>query len=185
MLACMAQKEVVCPNEKDDVLSAKERLGCGTDSYGNSQYICLPNKKKTHLEELCFNGLMEMHEKGNCLEISEGKLILHNCSNFRWGCPTNHFRSNEILNYPACHTINKKLNCYTLDPNCQSSAESAPNKDTFDENTMMLVALVAIGIVLIIIALVMLWKRLRRRYVAAPMGQNGREEEGEEAESVL
>lgn len=63
----MAQREVVCPNEKDDVLSAKERLGCGTDSYGNSQYICLPNKKKTHLEELCFNGLMEMHEKGGRL----------------------------------------------------------------------------------------------------------------------
>lgn len=60
----MAQREVVCPNEKDDVLSAKERLGCGTDSYGNSQYICLPNKMKTHLEEFCFNGLMEMHEKG-------------------------------------------------------------------------------------------------------------------------
>lgn len=64
---------------------------------------------------------------------------------------------------PACHKINKKLNCYLLDPNCHFSAESSLNKDTFDENTMMLVVLVVVGIVLLILALVYLWKILRRR----------------------
>lgn len=60
----MDQREVVCPTEIDEVLSAKERLGCGNDIYGNSQYICLPNKEKTHLKEICFDGIMGMNEKG-------------------------------------------------------------------------------------------------------------------------
>lgn len=64
---------------------------------------------------------------------------------------------------PACFTINKKLNCYTLDPNCQSSAESALKKDTFDEKPMMTLALVLVGVVLFIIVLAYLWKILRRR----------------------
>lgn len=54
----------MCPTEIDEVLSAKERLGCGNDIYGNSQYICLPNKEKTHLKEVCFDGIMGMNEKG-------------------------------------------------------------------------------------------------------------------------
>lgn len=63
---------------------------------------------------------------------------------------------------PACHKINKKLNCYQLDPNCQSSAESSLNKDTFDQNTMMQVVLVVVGVVVLILAFVHLWKRVRR-----------------------
>lgn len=60
----MDQREVVCPTKIDEVLSAKERLGCGNDIYGNSQYICLPNKEKTQLEEVCRDGIMGMIEKG-------------------------------------------------------------------------------------------------------------------------
>lgn len=55
------------------------------------------------------------------------------------------------------------MNCYTLDPNCQSSAESALKKDTFDEKPMMILALVLVGVVLFIIFLAYLWKILRRR----------------------
>lgn len=33
----MDQREVVCPTKIDEVLSAKERLGCGNDIYGNSK----------------------------------------------------------------------------------------------------------------------------------------------------
>lgn len=58
----MDQREVVCPTGKDEALSAKERLGCGNDSYGNSQYICLPNKEKTRLVEFCCDGIMGMIE---------------------------------------------------------------------------------------------------------------------------
>lgn len=180
----MNQREVVCPTEIDEVLSAKEKLGCGNDTYGNSQYICLPNKEKTHLEEVCFDGIMGMNEKGNCLELSGGKIILHSCRNFHWGCPKDDFKSTDFFKYPACHTINQKLNCYLLDPNCQSSAESSLNKGTVDKNTIMIVVFVVVGAVVLILALVYLWNRLRRRYRAAPMVQSGGEEKGE-AEAAL
>lgn len=65
----MDQREVVCPTGKDEALSAQERLGCGNDSYGNSQYICLPNKEKTQLVEICFGGIMGMNEKGILLDL--------------------------------------------------------------------------------------------------------------------
>lgn len=136
----------------------------------------------------------KLSSTGNCLELSEGKIILHSCRNFLWGCPRDDFKSNDYFkckyfnfyqiifsnckckliglnkytlqnNFsldPACHTINKKLNCYTLDPNCQSSAESSLHKDTFDKDTMMIVVLVVVGVVVLILAFVYLWKRLRR-----------------------
>lgn len=65
----MDQREVVCPTGKDEALSAQERLGCGNDSYGDSQYICLPNKEKTQLVEICFGGIMGMNEKGILLDL--------------------------------------------------------------------------------------------------------------------
>lgn len=36
-----------CPKNEHDVIQASKRLGCGNDRYGNNQYLCLPNKKKT------------------------------------------------------------------------------------------------------------------------------------------
>lgn len=175
----MADKEVVCPREQRDLSSAIQRLGCGKDEYDNSQYICLPNKEKTRLEELCFDGPMKMQEKGYCLEISEGNLSHHSCENFRWGCPDKPFRINEILNYHACQAIDKKLNCYILDPSCIAS-----NEETFDKEKMLLLVCIVLGIVLMVIAFLISWKKLRRRRSSrsAPMvpEQQG-EDEAEEA----
>lgn len=58
----------VCPRNKHGVIQASERLGCGNDTYGNNQYLCLPNKNKTSLVEFCFQGGMGIVEKGtfNC-----------------------------------------------------------------------------------------------------------------------
>lgn len=67
LLKAWLREKWCVPMKKNIVLSAKERLGCGNDTYGNSQYICLSNKRKTHLEEFCFDGIMEMHEKGGRL----------------------------------------------------------------------------------------------------------------------
>lgn len=180
----MADKEVVCPREQRDLSSAIKRLGCGKDEYDISQYICLPNKGKTRLEELCFDGTMKMQEKGNCLEISEGNLSYHSCENFSWGCPDKPFRINEILNYPACQAINKKLNCYILDPSCHSN-DIASNEETVDKGKMLILVGIVLGIVLIVIVFMILWKKLRRRtsYRAAPMVQEQRGEN--EAEDAL
>lgn len=60
----------VCPNNENDVIQASKRLGCGTDIYGNNQYLCLPNKKKSSLVEFCFQGVMGIVERGtlNCVK---------------------------------------------------------------------------------------------------------------------
>lgn len=54
----------VCPKNELDVIQASTRLGCGNDIYGNNRYLCLPNKNKTSLVELCFQGVMGIVEKG-------------------------------------------------------------------------------------------------------------------------
>lgn len=54
----------VCPRSKHDVMQASKRLRCGDDIYGNNQYLCLPNKNKTSLVEICFQGVMGIVEKG-------------------------------------------------------------------------------------------------------------------------
>lgn len=54
----------VCPRSKHDVMQASKKLGCGDDIYGNNQYLCLPNKNKTSLVEICFQGVMGIVEKG-------------------------------------------------------------------------------------------------------------------------
>lgn len=45
-------------------MQASKRLRCGDDIYGNNQYLCLPNKNKTSLVEICFQGVMGIVEKG-------------------------------------------------------------------------------------------------------------------------
>lgn len=54
----------VCPKTELDVIQASKRLGCGNDTYGNNQYMCVPNKEKTSLVEFCFQGVMGIAEKG-------------------------------------------------------------------------------------------------------------------------
>lgn len=60
----MSKSVVACPNDPNDINKATKRLGCGKDIYGNSQYICVPNQQKTELKAFCFQGTMEMFEKG-------------------------------------------------------------------------------------------------------------------------
>lgn len=53
-----------CPRNQTEVDEAAARLGCGTDKYGNNQYICLPNTEKTSLVEICYDEIMGIIEKG-------------------------------------------------------------------------------------------------------------------------
>ena len=53
-----------CPKTQTEVNKAAIRLGCGTDKYNNSQYVCLPNTEKTTLVEICYNEVMGFYEKG-------------------------------------------------------------------------------------------------------------------------
>lgn len=53
-----------CPKNKMEMSEASKRLQCGNDSFGNNQYICLPNVEKTSLVELCKDGVIGLNEKG-------------------------------------------------------------------------------------------------------------------------
>lgn len=54
----------ICPMNQTEVERASSILGCGSDIYGNNQYMCLPNAEKTSLVQFCVDGLMGMMEKG-------------------------------------------------------------------------------------------------------------------------
>ena len=54
----------VCPTDISQKDEASKRMGCGYDKFNNSQYLCLPNVKKTSLVEFCHNGIMGYQEKG-------------------------------------------------------------------------------------------------------------------------
>ena len=57
-------KTNICPRNQTEVKRASDILGCGSDVYGNNQYLCLPNAEKTSLVQFCVEGLMGMMEKG-------------------------------------------------------------------------------------------------------------------------
>lgn len=118
-----------CPKNKMEVAKASQKIGCGVDKYGNIQFLCLPNKEKTSLVELCIDRVMGIQDKGNCLEVFEGKVIKHNCNNFSSGCPEKHFYEYEFFENPACQNINTEFHCYFADPVCPAipSTEESSN----------------------------------------------------------
>lgn len=156
----------VCPRNKHGVIQASERLGCGNDTYGNNQYLCLPNKNKTSLVEFCFQGGMGIVEKGNCLEFFEGKLINHRCNHFLYGCPETHFYDYEIYRYPACQNINTELQCYVMDQNCIAQANTEESSTEINA-----ILLIVIGSLVVIISCIILrilcrkWNRANRNKI--------------------
>lgn len=53
-----------CPTNLTEIAAASKRLECVNDKYGNNQYLCVPDKEKTSLVELCYDGIMGIQEKG-------------------------------------------------------------------------------------------------------------------------
>ncbi|XP_062598982.1 uncharacterized protein LOC134260443 [Saccostrea cucullata] len=128
---------------------------------------------------------------GHCLETTEGKLYLRDCSGFIEGCPDNAYRINENYDYPACQQINTQNHCYLADPSCSALTENIFHKsrvsttrinvdhdvysstiikfqtarlqkyDTADIGAIV-GGLCATGIVLLPLFLILLWKRKQR-----------------------
>lgn len=115
---------VACPKNQFDVDSASKRRNCSKDRYENNQYMCIPNKDKTSLVEFCHEGNFKLVDKGNCIEVSEDEIILHNCSHFSFGCPNVTFHYDEIHKFPTCQDINTKAHCYVSDPSCPTQAST-------------------------------------------------------------
>ena len=58
-----------CPKNLSELKEASIKLACKNDTYGNNQYLCLPNEEKTSLYEICFEGIIGMQERGKLLFI--------------------------------------------------------------------------------------------------------------------
>lgn len=118
-----------CPKNENETAQASKNLKCEKDEFNNSQYLCLPHVNKTSLVEFCFNGSLGIREKGNCLETDEGKIILHSCSSFSYGCPDGHFFDYEFYKYPACQNISTEFHCYLSDPICSTQTTTREEND--------------------------------------------------------
>ncbi|XP_078332469.1 uncharacterized protein LOC144625490 [Crassostrea virginica] len=160
-------KTDACPTNLRDVEEASKRLGCGNDIFGNNQYMCLPNVNKTSLIEFCYEGIMGIQEKGNCLEVNvlDGKLHTYECNTFSTGCPSNHYWNQDFFRYSGCQNISLKHRCYTLDPSCPDLLKNDSNDDDLNTNyfNYAIVAGILIMILTIVILTVLfLYKRKRR-----------------------
>lgn len=108
-----------CPTNATEKFLASTRLGCGSDIYGNDQYICAPNEAKTSLVELCYEGIMGIIDKGYCLVVDGIRYATKSCRDFYTGCPTKHYWSSNFYNNSACQKIDTQRQCYVMDPFCQ------------------------------------------------------------------
>lgn len=150
-----------CPKTEAEFFKASERIGCGNDINGHNQYICIPNQEKTSLVELCYNEIMGVREKGNCLEATVGKVIERTCENFVSGCPNDTFFDYGFYKYPACQNINTKDNCYVMDPSCPSVLPDDIRCTNSDDAIVYACSILGGVIVLLIAVLIIIIIRYR------------------------
>lgn len=162
-----------CPTTKAEVNIAAKRNGCRNGTNGRSSYMCIPNKEKTTLVEFCYNENIGIHEKGNCLEASLGRITEHSCSNFPYGCPDSDYFKDELYKYPACQHINTNNHCYVMDPLCQSKTPIVETKDS----GVFYACFTVCGIAFLIIGAILLYLYLKQRRKKDNMVKNEEHQE--------
>lgn len=165
-----------CPTTKAEVNIAAKRNGCRNGTNGRSSYMCIPNKEKTTLVEFCYNENIGIHEKGNCLEASLGRITEHSCSNFPYGCPDSDYFKDELYKYPACQHINTNNHCYVMDPLCQSKTPIVETKDS----GVFYACFTVCGIAFLIIGAILLYLYLKQRSKKGNQDKNEKDEEDKE-----
>ncbi|XP_061193861.1 uncharacterized protein LOC133202093 [Saccostrea echinata] len=104
-----------CPGNISEIVYASKRLNCsGIDKFENT-YHCLPSSDLSQLVELCYHTSF-LIENRNCMVLQSGYLNNRSCLHFTEGCPSKHYQSKLMLEFPACTKINKQKRCYLADP---------------------------------------------------------------------
>lgn len=135
-----------CPTNLPEIIEASTRLSCNKDTYGNNQYICVPNLEKTSLVEFCFDGIMGIHKTNHCIAASGKSLVEVSCLNFSSGCPQEHHWSSDFYKYPACQNISTQHHCYAMDPSCPQNVlvEETDNHDTIDQMSIIVIVILVL-----------------------------------------
>ncbi|XP_056002500.1 uncharacterized protein LOC130049233 [Ostrea edulis] len=124
-----------CPTNLTEVIAASARLNCGEDRFGNDQYLCLPNVRKTGLVEYCHKGVIPLIPSGYCVDTTGGQLYSRKCEQFLYGCPSQHFQTNKIYRHPACLNINTENRCYIADPSCPNTTSTFTTEDMMETSS--------------------------------------------------
>lgn len=158
-----------CPTNALEKFFASLRLGCGSDIYGNDQYICAPNEAKTSLVELCNEGIMGIIDEGLCLVVKGTSYMTKSCRAFYKGCPTEHYWSSNFYNNSACQKIDTQRQCYVMDLFCQDqmSGEDGVN------SILIILGVGFAAVVLIIVVCIYLCICKRSRKSAKEMEKLG------------
>lgn len=72
----MMDPVAACPTNQTEVEEASKRLGCGLDTFGNNQYMCLSDVNITSLIEFCYDGIMGIQEKGTYDILSQFRILI-------------------------------------------------------------------------------------------------------------
>ena len=59
-----------CPKTEDKVNLSRIEMGCGSDEYGNNQYMCLPHEDLGYLVEFCYRRAMGIQEEGKTKQMT-------------------------------------------------------------------------------------------------------------------
>lgn len=65
-----------CPKTEDAVNLSRIKMGCGSDKYGNNQYMCLPREDLEYLEEFCYPREMGIQEEGKTCKWQDVVLFI-------------------------------------------------------------------------------------------------------------
>lgn len=84
-----------CPKNQEEWNLRSSAINC-TSTNG---YMCLPNDNFTELLEFCYIYPRILIQEDLCLYLVKrySKVNSYNCSNFKYGCPKDHYLSSEIF----------------------------------------------------------------------------------------
>lgn len=105
-----------CPMNKSEFEEAALRMNCSRDT----RYLCAPDRNLSNLIEFCTDIKRSLFGPEKCVRLEgTGYLNHYDCGEFSSGCPSMAYNDDAIYKYPACLSINRNLNCFVADTNCQ------------------------------------------------------------------
>ncbi|XP_062585904.1 uncharacterized protein LOC134247583 [Saccostrea cucullata] len=116
------------------------RLNCTIESkdYKN-RYHCVATRDRSQLVEFCYPQTRSIYGIGQCV-IFDSSFFLDNytCLHFTYGCPDEHYFTDELYNYPSCFRIEPVLKCFMSEEKCRKNrATTTERKEVSTSQTVI------------------------------------------------